>query len=383
MPIKITDKTKCTGCAACVNVCPKDCIELKEDSSGFSYPFVDMEKCIECDLCIKKCPVLFFDKNKKNEAKPQIYAAQTRNSELRFESTSGGIFTELAKQILEQGGKVCGAAYNDRNLVEHILVSDKSGLNKIRQSKYIQSEINTIYRQIKEKLKYDKPVAFCGAPCQVAGLYNYLGKRPENLFTFDFICRGMNSPKAYEYWLKEIEEKTGSKVTRVWFKYKENGWKKSPKCTRVDFKNGKYEVFDGKKNTFMCGYLGPNLYIRPACGDCQFKGFPRIGDITLADFWGLNSQLEDDRGTSLVMINNQRGQRLFDEINSNLSFESHDVEEIIAGNLCAKDSVVINPKSSEFLNRLGTKDFSLLVKEYTHVGIMTKILRKAKSILKK
>jgi coenzyme F420-reducing hydrogenase beta subunit len=128
---------------------------------------------------------------------------------------------------------------------------------------------------VKEELK-KRPVLFCGSPCQVAGLHSYLGKKNDNLYTIDFICRGMNSPKAYKAWLREIEEKEKAKVTRVWFKYKENGWKKSPRCTRIDLSNGKYIVQKGEFNPFMSGYLGPNLYIRPSCSDCQFKGFIRF-----------------------------------------------------------------------------------------------------------
>lgn len=266
-------------------------------------------------------------------------------------------------------------------MVEHCLIDNVEDIQLIRQSKYTQSNIGLVYRQIKEVLSKGKTVAFCGAPCQVAGLYEYLGKIPENLFTFDFICRGMNSPKAYYYWLQELEEQNGSKAQRVWFKYKENGWKRSPRCTRVDFKNGKYKVYDGKENLFMCGYLGPNLYIRPSCGDCRFKGTPRIGDVTLADFWGLDSRLEDDGGTSMVMVNNEKGKYLFDCIKERIVFEEHDFSEIAAGNVCAADSVKINAKSQKFLQELGTKPFSVLVRKYTKTSFHARCIRKAKKLL--
>lgn len=169
-------------------------------------------------------------------------------------------------------------------------------MEKIRQSKYIQSDTKDIYRQIKELLGKNEYVAFCGAPCQVAALQKFLEHDYEKLLTIEFICRGMNSPKAYRAWLDEIEKREAQEVDRVWFKYKENGWKSSPRCTRVDFKKGSYKVYTGKDNLFMEGYLGPNLYIRPSCGKCEFKGLPRCGDITLADFWGIEESMMMIRG---------------------------------------------------------------------------------------
>lgn len=154
-------------------------------------------------------------------SKPYTYAVWTKDSDVRFKSTSGGAFTEFAKKIIDNDGYVVGAQYDKDNLVEHVMVSDYDGIERIRQSKYIQSRIGNVYCEIKDKLNQDKLVGFCGSPCQVAGLYAYLGKDYDNLITMDFICRGMNSPKAYKAWLNEIEKKEKSKATRVWFKYKE------------------------------------------------------------------------------------------------------------------------------------------------------------------
>lgn len=233
---------------------------MTEDETGFQYPVVDHEACIECKLCEKRCPVLHSERPEHCE-RPMVYAARTKDSDLRFRSTSGGIFSELAAYVIEQGGAVCGARYDADNLVEHFLIEDVQDIEKIRQSKYMQSRIGDVYQAIKKQIQSNRLVAFCGTPCQVAGLYQYLGHDYENLLTFDFICRGVNSPKAFRYWLDEIEKENNSKAVRVWFKYKQNGWKASPRCTRVDFSNGQFKVYGGAENTFMCGYLGPNLYI--------------------------------------------------------------------------------------------------------------------------
>lgn len=380
MAITITEKKKCTGCAVCSNVCPKNCIMMVEDEMGFHYPIVDGEKCIGCDLCEKCCPVL-NQTRPQNYDPPMVYAARTKDFELRFHSTSGGVFSELANLIIEQGGVACGARYDKNNLVEHCLVKSVSDLDKIRQSKYAQSFIGEVYKEIKKELHDGKMVAFCGTPCQVSGLYKFLGREYENLVTFDFICRGVNSPKAYRYWLKEVEEENGSRVTRVWFKYKQNGWKKSPRCTRVDFSNGQFKVYSDNENSFMSGYLGPNLYIRPSCGDCAFKGTPRVGDITLADFWGLDSKLEDDGGTSLVMLNSKKGENLFEQLNERIEYELHEFSEIYAGNVCANGSVKINPKSEIFLKKLGTKPFSKLVTQYSKPDFWLRVKRKIKNFI--
>ena len=165
----------------------------------------------------------------------------------------------------------------------------------------MQSAIGDIFFKIKTYLHNGKTVLFCGTPCQVSGLYAFLGKRFDNLITIDFICRGVNSPKAFISWIDEIEKQEHKKVKKVWFKYKQEGWKASPKCTRVDFYDNSFKVYFGAKNLYMSAYLGPNLFIRPSCGKCDFKDFPRVADLSLGDFWKVDKSLDDDLGTSLIM----------------------------------------------------------------------------------
>lgn len=381
MLVEGVDKNVCTGCAACYNSCPQNCIKMLQDEMGFLYPNIDETKCKHCGLCTKICPIINKVEN-KNNTYPDVYAAWSNSEEIRYKSTSGGAFSELATYVLERGGIVAGAEYNQDNLVVHTLIDSIEGLEKIRQSKYVQSDIKDTYKQIKQQLLTGRSVAFCGAACQVAGLYSYLGSKPDNLITFDFICRGMNSPKAYKFWLEEIEEKYKAKVTRVWFKYKKNGWKQSPRCTRIDFDNGTTCILEGENNTFMVGYLDLNLYIRTSCGDCHFKGTPRIADITLADFWGISSDLDDNKGTSLIMANNEKGQKFIELASSRMNICKRNYEEISGGNVCAEKSVEINPKSSEFLISLGSKPFSKLLKKYMGITIVSRIKKKIKKLLK-
>ncbi len=367
------DTKQCTGCGACSDICPKNAIEMKPDRCGFLYPTIN-ENCIECNLCEKICTSRGQVSLVRN-SQPDTFAAWSNDSDIRYYSTSGGVFSELALNILHNGGLVAGAKYNSENLVEHVIISNEDELTCIRQSKYIQSNSNGIYKLIKEQLFNNKVVLFCGAPCQVAALYAYLGKEYDKLITIDFICRGMNSPKAYISWLDEIEKSEGSKICRVWFKYKEGGWKSSPTRTRIDFEDGHYIIKAGKDNYFMYGYLTSNLYIRPSCGNCLFKGVPRQSDLTLADFWGIEAALDDDKGTSIVLINSQKGKILFNNVISSLSCYKKDFSSIFAGNKCFTDSVAIPTKSEAFLKFLDKYPFSTAIKKYTKPTLINRLRR--------
>lgn len=373
-------KKACTGCGVCTNACAKSAIKLQADEFGFKYPVIN-QNCVDCDLCQKVCEARIHRRHEHFE-NPDTYAVWSKDDKIRFSSTSGGAFTELSRTVLLQDGYVVGAQYGKDHLVEHAIVADESGLERIRQSKYVQSDMGMIYSKIKEKLSEGKKVVFCGAPCQVAALYAYLGtKHYENLYTLDFICRGMNSSKAYRAWLDEIEQERKSKVSRVWFKYKQSGWNNSPRCTRLDFVNGKFIVLNQDENLFMTGYLGANLYIRPSCGACEFKGVPRQGDITLADFWGLDEKIDDDKGVSMLLINSESGQRLFEETRERLVVYKRDFAEIFAGNVCFDSSVVISKNSEKFLRDLDKGTFSRVLKRYTRKSIIFRVKQHIKKMI--
>lgn len=375
------EKKDCTGCSACANVCPKNAIKMVEDECGFIYPEIDHELCINCGLCKKTCPIVNITEKKTSEQ--EVYACWSNDEENRYISTSGGLFTEFAKSVINKGGYVVGAAYNKDNMVEHKIVNSIDALKELRQSKYLQSNILNSYKDTKKLLDENNIVAFCGSPCQIAGLNSYLKKEYKNLLTLEFICRGMNSPKAYKCWLSEIENKEQKKVSRVWFKYKINGWNSSPRCTRVDFADGTNIVYDGDDNKFMSGYLGPNLYIRPSCGDCKFNGIQRQADITLADFWGIEKKLDNDKGTSMVLINSEKGKEYFDSIKDRIYYEKKQLEDILKGNECFINSVDINKNSEKFLKELNENNFTEKVIEYSKVSIAEKLIKKIKRVIKR
>jgi len=370
-------KEKCTGCNACSNICPQNCIEMKEDKFGFRYPTVDYDKCKKCKLCINTCPSLNKVSLNGKWTIPKIFAAWSLDEEIRFNSTSGGVFSELAKKIINDRGLVVAARYNAKNLVEHCMIDTEDEINTIRQSKYLQSDIGFIYKTIKAKLLEGKLVSFCGSPCQVAGLLNFLGKSFDNLITFDFVCRGTNSPKAFLKYIDMLEKQYDSKVQRVWFKNKTYGWNRF--STRIDFENGKIYIKDRYADLFMRGYIEENLYMRTCCFDCKYKSFPRVADITLADFWGvgaIDAVLDPDKGTSLIMINSEKGNKIFNSISKNIFYRESTLEATFPGNACISKSAIKNPKSDQFLEMLDGYPFDACFKKCVKNNVIKKIKRK-------
>lgn len=384
---QILEKNKCTGCSACMNICPKSCIEMTRDEEGFEYPVINQDACVDCKLCQKTCPII----NRWNMVdvydEPEIYAAWSPNIAIRLESTSGGIFTELARGILAEGGYVCGARYNENFGVEHFIINDEEGLNALRQSKYVQSRVGYIYRDIEKLLKEDKKVMFVGSPCEVAGLASFLKKDYENLVLVDFVCRGTNSPKAYESYITFIEKKYKSKIKRVWFKNKKYGWNRF--ATRIELENGKVYTKDRYSDCYMRGYLERNLFIRPSCETCNFKEIPRKSDISLADFWGIGKYdraLDTDQGTSLVFINSSRGKSCFVNILHNIIYKREKLEHALEGNGCILNSVKLNSRRETFYKALNEKDFYEAIKPFLKrgkresLGVIKKKIKRALKI---
>lgn len=350
-------KEECTGCGACYNICATRCIEMKADEKGFLYPSIDEQRCIRCGLCKTICPSINKPCIIDNSEKPETWAAWSLDEEIRFESTSGGVFSELALCVLENNGIVCGARYNDEHLVEHCIIADKKLLPLIRQSKYIQSDTKQVYTDIKKYLLQNKEVLFCGTPCECAALINFLGKKYTNLLCVDFVCRGANSPKVFKLFLEKLEKEYESRVQRVWFKNKILGWRKF--STRIEFQTGEVYSKDRYSDAFIRGYIEANLYMRESCGQCKYKTMPRISDITLGDFWGIKSvdmEADTDAGTSLVMINSEKGKKYFQKIKGKLYAKERSFEEACAGNKCIYNSPVFNNRCQEFWEDIDSLD---------------------------
>ena len=385
--INIQNKVDCCGCNACGDICGKNAITFKTDNEGFWYPEVDKEKCVDCGLCEKVCPIINVKELKKNDLPQSIcYAAEHKNLEVVFDSTSGGLFSALADIMYKSGGYVGGAIFNEDFSVRQYISNDKRDLPKLRSSKYLQSHLDGFYKQVRDLLKAGEKVLVCGSPCQMAALRAFLRKDYDNLIIADYICRGINSPKVWRKYLDSYEERYGSKVVYCKAKSKEYGWRNLTQ--KVILENGKAYYETKNQSNFTKGYLSTGVYCRPSCYDCKFKGYPRISDITLADFWGIekvDKTLEKNLGTSLVMINSKKGEAYFEEVKKRINYVSVPFESIEAGNRSLNLSV--NPPKvnrEEFFKDLDQMNFQQIAEKYiapAQPGLKLRIKGVLKNIL--
>lgn len=330
--ITIKSNVDCCGCNACGDVCTHDAITFKTDGEGFWYPDVDKAKCVDCGLCEKVCPIINKAKQ-KGFSVPKVFAAYNKDEAVRLDSTSGGLHSALANIMYDEGAYISGAVYNDNHAVSHVVSPDKKLLSEIRSSKYLQSSMLGQYKKIRTLLRKNEKVFYCGTPCQVHALYNFLGKDYPGLTTCDFICRGVNSPKVFLKYMDMLEKRYGSKAIGIKFKNKKWGWHNF--SMRVDFENGEQYCEDRWHDLFFIGYLQCGNFSRPSCYECQFKGFPQKSDITLADFWGIEKidlSMDQDRGTSLVMVNSDKGMELFNAAKNQLVWKEFTMEDARKGN---------------------------------------------------
>ncbi len=379
--MEIVKKNKCTGCKMCADICPKMAIDFITDTEGFWYPVVDDNKCNKCSLCIKKCPI---NAMKQLEQEPEVFAAWSRNEDVRKDSTSGGIFFELARQWIADGGYIVGCVFSeDYKTVYHYLGRTMEDLKKIMGSKYFQSDTAGIYKKIKELLMQGKKILFCGTPCHIAALNSYLGKKYDNLLSCDFICRGINSPKAYQSFIKELEQQYHSNIVYVRFKDKRFGWQNL--TTNVRFENKKEYAATKANDPWVIGYVKGNLYMRPSCYSCNFKTIPRGSDISLGDFWGGQGFSEKNYhdGISVVLINSKKARFYFDNISS-IEKNNRLLEDVLPFNPCLLQSAVKNVYRSDFFKAIDHMTFSKAVRKYTgRKGIKHYIGALRRKLLKK
>lgn len=320
----ICNEDNCFGCLACVNACPRNCISIITDRNGFIRPDVDESKCIECNRCVKVCPA--NNPLPLNRLK-HVYASQLSEDNAVMESTSGGLFQALARYVLHNGGIVCAARRESDNNLTHMIVHNENELYECLKSKYYQSSVGLTFREIKKKLLNGRKVLFCGTPCQVAGLLSYIGKNTNNLITCDLICHGTPSKKIVDRYIDDKEKKYHSKVKEILFRDKKFGWKEM-RMTLL-FENGKMYSNTATNDDFYFGFFH-GMYYRRSCYICPFAKEERVGDITLGDFWGIEdtkSDLDPQKGISLVIVNTRKGEELLSEITDDIILETHTIEE--------------------------------------------------------
>ncbi len=368
---EIIEKSKCCGCHACYSICPKNAIRMEFDDKGFKYPVIDQAKCVNCGICKKVCPVL---KNSENQYSLKAYAMINKNDEERLNSSSGGIFILLAKYILSKKGVVFGAAFDEEFNVKHICIDDEKYLSKLQGSKYVQSDINDTYKDVKYFLNKGSLVLFTGTSCQIEGLKSYLNKNYENLYTQDIICHGVPSPKVWQKYLDYQKKKYNENIKFVSFRNKDYGW--SLFQTKILFETKCYSA-SHHDDIFMKAFL-KNSCLRESCYQCHFKRNYRISDITLADFWGINkvdSSMNDEKGTSIVIINSENGQELFDLIKGSCKYKEIKLEQVKQFNPAYVKSAVKDSKYDEFYKNIDNTEFDELIRKYVSKASLIKQLK--------
>lgn len=409
--INIQNKQDCCGCSACVQRCPKQCISLHEDEEGFLYPKVNLDKCIDCGLCEKVCPVL----HQAEERVPlEVFAAKNPNEQIRMESSSGGFFTQLAEQMIEAGGVVFGVKWNEHFEAVHAYTETKEGLAAFRGSKYVQSHVGDTFKQAEQFLKQGRQVLFSGTPCQIAALKLFLRKDYENLLAVDFICHGTPSPGVFRWYLseefaKEAAHQSGEKIQfrsslpipsiakadvlareqgfaieDIRFRDKRVGWKKFSfvlslkslsKVTTAGEKNSVSLSYTLDKHAFMQGFL-KDLYLRPSCHACPAKSGKSGADITLGDYWDIQSlmpELDDDRGVSALTVNTEKGEQA-------LHTTTAELHEAPYEDLCAKNPALVHscriPANRSRFFAPGTTNF------HQHILVLCRVPLKQKFKIK-
>ena len=380
--IRIDDKKECCGCGACAMVCPRHCIKMICDEEGFCYPKVDENICIDCHVCEKICPSIKNVTSNNINISTTAYAAYTKNYSIRLESSSGGVFTEIASYIIRNGGIVFGAAFDDQFKVVHVPVEKVENLERLRGSKYVQSSLGNTYKEVQEYLRCGRKVFFTGTPCQVEGLYGYLKRDYENLVTLDLICHGVPAPMVWKKYLEYREEQIGKNVRKVSFRDKKYGWKKF--SVRIDFLNDEVYESEFSQDLYMKSFLA-DLCLRPSCYDCRFKGIERKSDFTLADFWGIEKidpEMDDDKGLNLVFVNSDKGKQIFDEIKDMLVYKEVDKQLAIQDNPAMIRSVKMPRERKYFIKRIiKSRDYSDTINDFMRMRLLySKVVRIVKKI---
>ncbi len=361
--MKITEYDKCTGCAACYSVCPEKCISMKENQEGFLYPEVNEDLCIKCGMCRKTCPVNRAHFKELSDM-PETYLSRSRNESIRRCSASGGVFTQIAKNFLSEGNSIVyGCVYGENFEVCHAAVSDTDNVEKLSRSKYVQSRIGDIYKDVRQKLLEGKRVLFSGTACQIYGLHSFLGKEYDALYCIDVVCYGVPSPKVYFKYLRWVSEKNGQ-IDKVVMRDKQIYKKFYRACYAIDLKNGKKYMKLTADDPFALSFFR-NLSIRRSCYECHFKTVHRISDITIGDCWFSEnlSELEDVDGVTLTIVHSEKGKQLMES--GNIESVTVNSEKAIKANggkiySCA----VKNPERDEFFRDIECMEFDDVVKKY-------------------
>lgn len=424
--IELCAEQDCTGCMAFGNACRHGAISFSPNAEGFLHPKIDTEKCVECKMCVRACPILTPCKPAGTAEEKRAFAAWARDEKIREESSSGGVFSVLASRTLNAGGVVFGAAFDENFSLRHIAVDREEDMPKLRGSKYVQSAIGDSFLHAEKLLRAGTPVFFTGTPCQIAGLRMFLRKDYENLLTADIVCHGVPSPLVFRSYKNWLETQLGDRLGSYKFRDKHWSWKNfNTKASPLGGQKFQHESLFAKQEAgsnrkhlaedtdffvpqgklqhesplikaqgsadgallgtwqedpWMRGFLR-EYFLREGCHACRFANTKRPADITLADYWGYRSRKgkfkDDDRGISMVMLNNTKGRTAFEKIKANLVFVETPVEEAVRGNPALSKSFKPSPRRSEFWRIFRETGYAGTLEEFMRpekIGIVLRAL---------
>lgn len=374
-------KEKCCCCAACMNICPTQAITINSDADGFEFPEIDHDLCIECGLCNKVCAFQNIPVN--GDGPIATYAAINKNSDVLSASASGGIFGALATLVFDQNGVVFGCAYNEDMEPEHICVDNLLDMKKVQGSKYVQSNINTTYKEAKRYLKDGRWVLFTGTPCQIAALKSYLGKDYNNLITADIICHGVPNAEFFEGYINYLEDNLKGKVIDLKFRDKSKGWGHIEKV--IYKKNG---IVKGKLiqpfNSYYHSYFLNGDILRESCYECKYACNSRVGDFTMGDYWGIEKvhpKIVTKEGVSVLLVNSKKGIGLIDDLSKYLQLTESIFEQAREKNGPLNRPNVKSKKRDVILDTWHEGGYKAVADEYYRMNKNRIILSRCKMII--
>lgn len=377
--MKLFEKPEnCCGCGACKNICPKNAITMKADREGFLFPDINSELCVECGLCSKVCA---FAKPLDISRNPYVVGLKHKNEDVRKNSRSGGAFTAVSDWVLERKGVVYGAAFNDDYSVSHKRAETAEGRNEFRKSKYVQSFTADVFTQVRDDLKDGRWVMFSGTPCQCEGMLSYLNQTKtdcEKLLLCDLVCHGVPSPKIWRDYLEFCSKNKQGRVENVEFRDKSFGWNQHIESYFVNGSKYSDKIYTTLFYRHEC--------IRKSCFKCKYTSTSRVGDFTLADFWGIDNdkpEFNDNKGVSLFFVSTDKGRKIFDEVEHQLDYFKADVENAVRFNPMLEKPFPEPSGRQKFWAEYLDKGFEYVAKKYGVVTFKTRVVRKLKRIAKK
>lgn len=355
--IELVSKYDCCGCTACESICHKKAISMQPDNLGFLYPIVNKEKCVDCGLCNAVCPISQRDLGIYDKTDSLVYALHNKNEKICQNSSSGGVFLALCDYVIDKGGVIFGAEYDNNFVVKHRFEDKKENVKRMSGSKYVQSDIRGVFFQVKQFLSKDKLVLFSGTPCQIEGLKLYLRKEYDRLITVDILCHGVPSPKVFSDYINFIDKNSVFKLTHINMKDKTFGWEYQN--LRLFFGNNKSQFNTIVSNLWNKIYYS-HLVVRPSCFKCRFTNYNRTGDLSIGDFWGINKNhptFDTTNGASLLMVNSIKGNMVWNEVKIKFNYIESDKEK------CKQQALlhpVQEPDNTDFiLKRYFNEGFSV------------------------